>query len=32
MLDKTGKKGTFIQGMRTVTDDETLYVVEAGAR
>jgi acetylglutamate kinase len=28
MLDKTGKKGTFIQGMR-VTDDETLYVVEA---
>ena len=23
MLDKTGKKGTFIQGMR-VTDDETL--------
>ncbi len=28
MLDKTGKKGTFVQGMR-VTDDETLYVVEA---
>jgi acetylglutamate kinase len=28
MLGKTGKKGTFIQGMR-VTDDETLYVVEA---
>ncbi len=28
MLEKTGKKGTFIQGMR-VTDDETLYVVEA---
>jgi acetylglutamate kinase len=28
MLDKTGKKGSFIQGMR-VTDDETLYVVEA---
>ncbi len=28
MLDKTGKKGAFIQGMR-VTDDETLYVVEA---
>ncbi|MBS0313125.1 MAG: acetylglutamate kinase [Burkholderiales bacterium] len=28
MLDRTGKKGTFIQGMR-VTDDETLYVVEA---
>jgi acetylglutamate kinase len=28
MLDKTGKKGTFLQGMR-VTDDETLYVVEA---
>ncbi len=28
MLDKTGKKGSFVQGMR-VTDDETLYVVEA---
>jgi len=28
MLDKTGKKGAFVQGMR-VTDDETLYVVEA---
>ncbi len=28
MLGKTGKKGTFVQGMR-VTDDETLYVVEA---
>ena len=28
MLGKTGKKGSFIQGMR-VTDDETLYVVEA---
>ncbi len=28
LLDKTGKKGSFVQGMR-VTDDETLYVVEA---
>jgi acetylglutamate kinase len=28
MLGRTGKKGTFIQGMR-VTDEETLYVVEA---
>ncbi|TAG04149.1 MAG: acetylglutamate kinase [Betaproteobacteria bacterium] len=28
MLQKTGKQGTFVQGMR-VTDDETLYVVEA---
>ena len=27
MLDKTGKKGTFIQGMR-VTDEETMSIVE----